>query len=76
VPGTVLVEGALFAIGIALYRPTRRLWVLVAFLIVIYLANLFGPPPPTWRAVSYAALAAWIFVPWAWWIDRPRQARA
>jgi hypothetical protein len=48
---------------------------LVAFLIVIYIANVLSPPPPSWRAVAITALAAWLFVPWAWWIDQHRQAR-
>lgn len=84
VAGTVVVESALFAIGIYLYvRATKArdrigtiaFWVLIVFLVLIYLANLVSPPPPSWQAVSYTALAAWLFVPWGWWIDRHRQAR-
>jgi len=79
VPGTVAVEGALFAVGLWLYwksgGPRRRVafWALVAFLILIYIANIVSPPPPSWQAVSYTALAAWLFVPWAWWIERQRR---
>src|SRR5436189_26197 len=50
-------------------------WSLLAFLVLIDIANIVSPPPPSWRAVAYTALAAWLFVPWAWWIDRHRQAR-
>ena len=60
------------------HRSPRRsiaLLSLVAFLIVIYIANVLSPPPPSWRAVAITALAAWLFVPWAWWIDQHRQAR-
>lgn len=74
VPATVIVESALFALGIYLFLRHRRgsfaFWSLVAFLAIIYIANILSPPPPSEAAVTYAALAAWLFVPWAWWIDR------
>ena len=81
--GTVIVEVALFALALYLYlratEPRDRtgsiaLWALIAFLVLIYIANLVSPPPPSWQAVSWTALAAWLFVPWAWWIDRHREA--
>jgi len=84
VAATVTVEAALFAIGVFLYvratTPRDRIgsiafWAFVVFLILIYIANIVSPPPPSWRAVSYVALAAWLFVPWAWWFDRHRRAR-
>jgi hypothetical protein len=80
---TVLVETALFAVGVTLYaRATRArdrvgavaLWSLVVFLLVVYAANLTGPPPPSERAIGWLALSAWIFVPWGAWIDRHRAA--
>lgn len=83
VPATLLVEGALFAAGVAIYaRSTRArdavgkwsLVGLVAFLVVMYLLNAFGPPPPSERALAYGALAAWLLVPWPYWIDRHRIA--
>jgi hypothetical protein len=79
VPATVAVEVALFALGIWLYLRHRRgsiaFWSLIAFLVIIYIANIVSPPPPSWRAVAWTALAAWLFVPWAWWIDRHPRAR-
>ncbi|HEX8173123.1 MAG TPA: metal-dependent hydrolase [Thermoanaerobaculia bacterium] len=85
VPATVIVESALFLGAIALHvRATRArdrigsvaLWSLVAFAAVIYIVSLTSPPPPSWQAVAWAANAAWLFVPWAAWIDRHREARA
>jgi len=85
VPGTIAVEGALFVAGVALHagatRPRDRtgsiaLWALVAFVSVVYVANLLGPPPPSARAVGTLALAQWLFVPWAALIDRHREPRS
>jgi hypothetical protein len=83
--GTIAVEGALFAAGVWLYarstRPIDRagrlaLWGLVAFLLAIYAANLFGPPPPSGMAAAWSALAMWLLVLWGYWLDRHRAARA
>jgi len=84
VPATIVVEVALFVGCLVLYlRSTRArdrtgsiaLWALVVFVALIYIANVVSPPPPGWQAVAYAGLAAWLFVPWGWWIDRHREAR-
>jgi len=45
------------------------LWSLTGFLLVVYLASIFGPPPPGARAV---AQAMWLLVAWGYWIDRHR----
>ncbi|HET8773752.1 MAG TPA: hypothetical protein VFP80_08175 [Thermoanaerobaculia bacterium] len=42
------------------------------FLGIIYAVNLTSPPPPDARAIGYAGLAQWLFVPWGAWIDRHR----
>jgi hypothetical protein len=82
---TMAVEGALFAVGVAIYARTTRalnwrgavaLWSLVVFLVVFYAANAFGPPPPSVDFIKYGGLTGWLFVPWAWWIDRNRTLRA
>jgi hypothetical protein len=83
-PLTILVEGLFFAAGLALYLRatvardrigTIALWALVVFLLLIFVANFTSPPPPHWQAVAWTAIAAWLFVPWGWWIDRHREAR-
>jgi hypothetical protein len=83
VPATLLVEGALFAACVWLYaratRPADRtgrwaLVALVAFLVLAYLASVFGPPPPGVAAVAWTAQAIWLLVLWGYWIDRHRLA--
>ena len=48
------------------------LWSWAIFVVAIYFANLFGTPPPNETALAYTALAAWLFVPWGYWIDSQR----
>lgn len=83
--GTVLVEGLLFAGGLWFYlRSTMArnrtgvwaMWGLVAFMVVIYVMNLFGPPPPSVQAIAIAGHAQWLLVLWAYWADRNRIPRA
>lgn len=83
-PATLAVELTLFAAGLALYlsvtRPLDRtgrwgLAGLVALLLAIYGAALFGPPPPGPRAVALAGLAGWLLPAAGVWIDRHRAPR-
>jgi hypothetical protein len=78
---TLAVEGLLFAACVWIYaRATRSIdgtgrWsfiALVVFLAVIYLANIFGPAPPSVAAVAWTAQAIWLLVAWGYWIDRHR----
>jgi hypothetical protein len=78
---TLIVEFVLFVAGIALYlRATRardRLgrilpWTFIVTLAVLYLGAVFGPPPPSVGALVATGLAGWLFVAWAYWIDRHR----
>ena len=36
----------------------------------IFFANAFGPPPPNVMAIAVAGHALWLFVAWAYWVDR------
>lgn len=80
---TLSVEGLLFATCVWVYtRSTRAadrtgrwsLAGLTVFLVFIYLANIFGPPPPSVAAVAWTAQAIWLLVAWGYWIDRHRTA--
>jgi membrane-bound metal-dependent hydrolase YbcI (DUF457 family) len=83
VPATVAVEFVLFFVGLYLYarntEPTDAIGRvgLTAFAIVlplIYLANVFGPAPPSEDVVAIAGQAQWLLVAWTVWIDRHRVA--
>jgi hypothetical protein len=77
----LLIEGAIYVAGIAIYlRATRArdaigrwgLWVLLAFLLLIWLAGAFGPPPADVKAVAWGGLVGWLIPLWGWWVDRHR----
>ncbi|MEX2115285.1 MAG: hypothetical protein WEB37_00240 [Bacteroidota bacterium] len=82
--GTLILEIGLFLGGVWLYmqstKPIDRtgswsFWALIIFLVLVYLGNLFGPPPPESDTLGYVGLAMWLFVAWGYWIDRHRAAR-
>ena len=82
VPATVAVELAMFAGAIAYYGRTTRArdaagrWgfhALTVLFLLIYVANVFSPAPPSVNAVAWSAMAMWLFVAWGAWIDRHRE---
>ncbi len=82
VPATIAIESLLFVAGVALYaRGTRSrdrigsigLWSFVAFLAIVDVANITGPPPPSARAVAIVSLLMWLFPLWCAWFDRHRE---
>jgi hypothetical protein len=84
VPATLALELLLFGGGAWLYlRGTRPInsvgrWAttgLLASLLLIFLMNVFGSPPPSAEAVAVVTLGLWLFVPWAFWADRNRVQR-
>lgn len=78
---TLVVEGIVFIVGVAVYaRATRArdragrygLRGLVAFLVILYVASLVSPPPPSVTALAWSALIGWPLMLWPWWVDRHR----
>lgn len=80
---TLVVEGAMFAAGLAVYlRATRSrdrtgrwaIAILVALLVVAYGASLAGGEPPPENAIAIGAIAgAAVIVGISAWADRHRQ---
>lgn len=85
VPATVFVEVTMFAIGLWIYSRTTKArdavgrWGFVAlasFLMVVYIANISSPPPPSPMAIAVTAfVGAAILGAWAWWVDSHRDLR-
>jgi membrane-bound metal-dependent hydrolase YbcI (DUF457 family) len=80
VAATYAIEFAIYAFGVGLYlRGTRArdkigswgLWSYVIVLALIFAASNSSPPPSV-KALALTALAIWLFVPWAWWVDKHR----
>jgi membrane-bound metal-dependent hydrolase YbcI (DUF457 family) len=83
IPLTLLLDGGIFVVGLAMYlRDTRAsdrigqwgLWSMVAVLVVIGMTGVFAPSPASEHALAVASLSLWLFVPWAYWVDRHRVA--
>ncbi len=72
----ITLELGLFLAGTYWYfktvNPRRKIafWSLIIFFLVIYFMNMMGPPPPSTNAVAWTANSLWIFVLWAWWIEK------
>ncbi len=78
----VTLEVGLFLGGAVIYqrvtRPVDRLGTIafgafIGFLLLVFVGNLVGPPPPSVEPIAWVALAQWLLVAWAAWIDRHRE---
>jgi membrane-bound metal-dependent hydrolase YbcI (DUF457 family) len=81
---TMIVEGAMFAAGVAIYlRMTRAkdrvgsiaTWAFIVTLVALYFANLSGPPPPSERVLGIVGQIGWVFAAWIFWFDAHREVR-
>jgi len=82
-PATLVVEGVLFSLGIWIYATntepvdTVGRYSFPAFVITlaaVYLASVFGPPPPSASAIAVVGQGQWLLVMWGYWLDRHRVA--
>jgi hypothetical protein len=73
----------MFALGIWLYAKNTeavdRIGHLsfIAFtvsLVVLYVSNLFGPPPTSVGALATLGQGQWLLIAWGYWLDRHRVA--
>lgn len=80
-PATLIVELTLFGAALWLYvRATTRVegrsqWPqrsLVGFLLLVYIGNLAGAPPPSVPVLAWVAQAQWLLVAWGYWVERCR----
>lgn len=82
IPATIVLEGLIFIVGIILFlrvsKSTNRVqtinfWALVGFLVIMYVGNVFGPPPPDVESVAWVSQLQWLLVIWAYWVDKKRK---
>lgn len=72
----IIIELSLLCAGVYLYykttKPTRKIafWSLIGVLLLFQFLNFFGPLPPDPMSVAIGANFIWVFVAWAWWIER------
>jgi hypothetical protein len=83
IPLTFLVEGAIWASGIAIFLRTAAprttgsrlaFWSLVIVSTVMWVMTPWSPPPPSARAFAWFGLIGWCTIPWAAAADRPAPA--
>ena len=81
---TLVIELTIFAVGIVLYCYTTKpadktgsigFSGMLVVLLVLYFANIFGPPPPNPEVIAWTGMASWLFIIWGYWIERHRTLR-
>jgi membrane-bound metal-dependent hydrolase YbcI (DUF457 family) len=81
----VSVESVMFIGGVWMYvsstQPKNKTGTyafigLALFIAFIHAGNIFGPPPPNVQTIAIAGNASWLFVLWAWWVEKNRTVRA
>ena len=84
IPGTLVVELALFFAGVWLYVTSTRardrigrwaFWVYVLVLLLLYVGDRFSPPPENAYEIAWTGLVFMIvLLAWPWWFDRHRDS--
>ena len=85
VPGTLALEGAMFAAAVWFYLAGSRardrigqygFLAIVALLVISYVSAAFGPVPPSVAAIAWVGLAGGIvFGALGYWVDRHREVK-
>ena len=72
----IILELSIFILGAFLYFKSSNFkrkisfWLLIAFLLLVHVMNIVGPPPPDTMTVAWSANLMWLIVLWAWWIEK------
>lgn len=82
VAASLILEFVIFFAGVFIYNKTTTaknkkgslgFAGLVIFFLLVHMSNIFGPPPPSVAAIAWAGQLQWLFIIWAYWIDRNRE---
>jgi membrane-bound metal-dependent hydrolase YbcI (DUF457 family) len=86
IPATMIVELAMFAVGVGLYVSVTRardwigrwfFWAYVALLLLFYIGDRFSAPPDSPRDIAWTGVIATIvMLVWAWWFDKHRNIKS
>jgi hypothetical protein len=77
----ILIEFSFFFVGVYVYYTSKAalnkkaFWSLIVFLLIIQFMNFYGPLPPDVTSVAVGANLIWLFVFWAWWIERKKSIK-
>jgi len=77
----IVIEYGMFLAGAYFYytaaKPKKRnsFWALIIVLLVFQTLNLVGPLPPSIDAIAWGTNMMWLFVIWAWWIEREKNIK-
>ncbi len=81
----IIVEGLFFIVGLGFYLQCTKaknkvgsyaFWIMTTLLVLIHVTNIIGPPPPSVKAIAWAGELQWLFVIWAFWVDKNRAVRS
>jgi hypothetical protein len=84
IPGTLIIEGAMWIGALALYLKERRatswagpiaLWSLVLLTTIPWALGPWSPPPPNPGVLKWFGLIGWLMIPWSAIADRHYQKR-
>ncbi len=84
IPGTIVVEAGLFVVGIGLYRSVSQarsrtgamaFSALLVLMGLLWISQPWAPAPGSAAAVAWGALALWLVLPWAAWVERHRRVK-
>ena len=79
---TIAVELIMLAAGVFVYLGVTKaknaigsfaFWFFVLALVGLYAAVAFAPPPSSVKKLAIGTMFSWLFVAWAWWLDRNRE---
>jgi len=75
----LVLESFIFILGLKFYLDTAKpktrgarigFWSFVIFVLLIFISNIFGPPPSDAASLGWMGLSLWILVIWGYLVDR------